>query len=62
MKSEYLLISSDKDKKEANWEHLNLKNAIEAETKTTTKRGLVMGIATPLNTISIALQDNRSNI
>jgi len=52
---EYLLINSDKDKKEANWEHLNLKDAIEVETKTITKQGLVTDIITPLDTISIAL-------
>jgi len=34
---EYLLIISDKNKKEANWEHLNLNNVIEVETKTITK-------------------------
>jgi len=55
IKLEYLLINSNKDKKEANWEHLNLKNATEVETKTTTKQGSVMGIATLLDTISIAL-------
>jgi len=55
IKLEYLLISSNEDEKEANWEHLNLENVIEAETETTTKRGLVMGIATPLDMISIAL-------
>ena len=49
------MINSDKDEKEANWEHLNLDNATEAETKTITKQGLVTGIATPLDTISIAL-------
>jgi len=59
---EYLLISSNKDKKEANWEHLNLNNVIEVETKTIIEQGSVMGIITPLNTISIALQDNRSNV
>jgi len=52
---EYLLINSDKDEKEANWEHLNLDNAIEVETETITEQGLVTGIATPLDTISIAL-------
>jgi len=34
---EYLLITSNKDKKEANWEHLNLNNVIEVETETITK-------------------------
>ena len=62
MELEYLLINSNKDEKEANQEHLNLKSVIEVETETTTKRGLVMGIVTPLDTIFIALQDNRSNI
>jgi len=52
---EYLLINSNKDKKEANWEHLNLNNVTKVETKTTTKRGLVTGIVIPLDTISIAL-------
>jgi len=55
MESEYLLIISNEDKKKANWEHLNLNNATEAETKTTIERGLVMGIITPLDTISITL-------
>jgi len=52
---EYLLINSNKEKKEANWGRLNLNNVIKAETKTTTKRGLVTGIITPLNMASIAL-------
>jgi len=52
---EYLLIISNKDKKEANWEHLNLNNVIEVETKTTTEHGSVMGIITLLDTISITL-------
>jgi len=55
MELEYLLINSNKDKKEANWEHLNLNNIIKAETETTTERGSVMGIITPLDIISIAL-------
>jgi len=62
IESEYLLINSDKDKKGANWEHLNLDNATEAETETITKRGSVTDVITPLDTISIALQDNRSNV
>ena len=62
MELEYLLINSDEDEKEANWEHLNLNNVIEAETETITEQGLVMGIAIPLNTISIALWDDRSNV
>ena len=59
---EYLLINSNKDKKEASQEHSNLNNAIEAETKTITKQGLVTDVVTPLNTISIVSQDDRSNI
>ena len=55
MELEYLLINSDEEEKEANQEYLNLNNVIEAETETTIKRGLVMGIITPLDTISIAL-------
>jgi len=62
MELEYLLINSDKEVKGTNWEYLNLNNAIEAETETTIERGLVMGIITPLDTTSIALQDSRSNI
>jgi len=37
MELEYLLINSNEDEKEANWEHLNLKDAIKAKTKTITK-------------------------
>jgi len=37
MELEYLLINSNKDKKEANWEYLNLNNVTEVETKTITK-------------------------
>ena len=55
MELEYLLIISNKDKKKANQEHLNLNNVIEVETKTTTEHGLVMGIITLLDTISITL-------
>jgi len=55
MELEYLLIISNKNEKEANWKHLNLNNVIEAETKTTTKHRLVMGIIIPLDIISIAL-------
>ena len=51
----YLLINSDKEEKKANQEHLNLNNAIEAETKTTIERRLVTGIITPLDTASITL-------
>ena len=52
---EYLLINSNKEEKEASQGHLNLKNVIEEETKTTIERGLVMGIITPLDIVSIAL-------
>jgi len=52
---EYLLINSDKEVIGTNWEYLNLNNAIEVETETTIKRGLAMGIITPLNTVSITL-------
>jgi len=55
MELEYLLIISNKDEKEANWEHLNLNNVIEVETETITKQGSVMDIIIPLDTISIAL-------
>jgi len=55
MELEYLLINSNKDKKKANWEHLNLNNVIEVETETTIKRGLVRGIITLLDIISITL-------
>jgi len=55
MELEYLLINSNKDKKGTNWGYLNLNNAIEVETETTTKRGLVMGIIILLDTESIAL-------
>ena len=55
MELEYLLINSDKEEQEANWEHLNLNNVIEVETKTTIKRGLVTGIITPLDITSITL-------
>jgi len=62
MESEYLLISSNKEEKEANWGYLNLNNVIKAETKTTIERGLVTGIIILLDIESIALQDGRSNI
>ena len=52
---EYLLVNSNKEEKEANQEHLNLNNVIEAETKTTIERGLVTGIITPLDMESITL-------
>jgi len=37
MELEYLLINSNEDEKEANWEHLNLDDATEAETETITE-------------------------
>ena len=55
MELEYLLINSNEDEKEANQEYLNLNDITEAETKTTIECGLVTGIITPLNTISITL-------
>jgi len=55
MELEYLLINSVKEEKEANWGCLNLNNVIEVETKTFIKRGLVTGIITLLNTVSITL-------
>ena len=55
MELEYLLINSNKEEKEADQGRLNLNNAIEVETKTTIKRGLVMGIIIPLDIASIAL-------
>ena len=55
MESEYLLINSDEEEKEASQGHLNLNNATEAETETTIKRGLVTGIIIPLDTASITL-------
>jgi len=61
MELEYLLINSNKKEKEANWKHLNLSNAIEAEIETSIEQGLITGIITPWDIISIALQDGRSN-
>jgi len=61
MELEYLLISSDKEEKEAIWGHLNLNNVIEVETETTIERGLVTGIIILLDTASIALKDGRSS-
>ena len=52
---EYLLINSNKEEQEANQGHLNLNNVIKAETKTTIKHGLVIGIITLLDIASIAL-------
>jgi len=37
MELEYLLINSDKEENEANWEHLYLSNVIEAETESVTE-------------------------
>jgi len=51
----YLLINSDKDKKEANWGYLTLNNALEVETKTAIKRSLIMDIIILLNMVSITL-------
>ena len=55
MELKYLLINSNEEEKEANQGCLNLNNTTEVETKTTIKRGLVMGIITLLNTVSITL-------
>jgi len=55
MELEYLLINSNKEEKEASWGRLNLNNVLEVETKTTTERGLVMGIIILLDMVSIAL-------
>jgi len=55
MELEYLLISSNKEEKEANWEYLHLSNVIEVEIKTTIECRLVMGIIILLNTASITL-------
>ena len=55
MELEYLLINSNKEEKGTNQEYPNLNNVIEVETKTTIERGLVTGVITPLDTISIAL-------
>jgi len=55
MELEYLLINSDEEKNKANWEYLYLGNATKVKTKTTIERGLVTGIMTPLDIISIAL-------
>jgi len=55
IESKYLLISSNEKNKGINWGYLNLNNIIEVETETTTKRGLVTGIITPLDMVSIAL-------
>ena len=55
IKLEYLLINSNKEVKGTNQEYPNLNNTIEAETKTTIKHGLIAGVITPLDTVSIAL-------
>jgi len=55
MELEYLLINSNKEEREANWERLNLNNVIEVETKTTIERGLVTDVIILLDIISIAL-------
>ena len=55
MESEYLLINSDEDSKGTNWGYLNLNNVIEVETETAIEQGLVTGIITPLDMVSIAL-------
>ena len=50
------VFTNNKAIKAAYWEHADLREVeIEAETKTTTERGLVAGIITPLDTESIAL-------
>ena len=55
MELEYLLINSNKEEKDASQGYLNLNNAIKVETKTTIERGLVTGIITPLDIVSITL-------
>ena len=55
MESEYILINSNKEEKEANQGRLNLNNIIEVKTKTTIKRGLVTGIIILLDIASITL-------
>ena len=55
MELKYLLINSNKEEKEANQGRLNLNNVIEVETETTIERGLVIGIITPLDIVSITL-------
>ena len=57
------VFTNNKAIKAAYWEYIDLKEVkTKVETKTITEQGLVIGIATPLDTISITLQDNRSNI
>ena len=49
-------FTNNKVIKAAYWEHADLKEVkTEAETETTTERGSVAGIITPLDTESIAL-------
>ena len=56
MESKYLLINSNKDSKGTNQGYLNLNNVIiEVETKTAIEQGLITGIITPLDTVSITL-------
>ena len=55
MELEYLLINSNEEEKEANQEHLNLNNVIEAEIETSIEQGLIMDVMTPLDITSIAL-------
>ena len=56
-------FTNNKAIKAAYQEYTNLREVeIEVETKTITEQGLVMGITILLDTISIALQDNKSNI
>ena len=55
MELKYLLINSNKEEKVANQEYIKLNNVLEAETKTTIKRGLVIGIIILLDTASIIL-------
>ena len=56
-------FTNNKAIKVAYQEHTDLREIkTEVETKTIIERGLVTNIITPLDIISIALQDNRSNI
>jgi len=56
-------FTNNKAIKAAYWEYVDLREVeIEVETKTIIEQGLVMGIATLLDIISIALQDKRSNV
>jgi len=56
-------FTDDEATKAAYWEHADLGEVeTEAETETTTERGSVTGIMTPLDTISIASRDDRSNV